>query len=643
MSTSTSNTPPENKIEPRSDSSNAIGWRQSISRIKGKWPVIVSAAGAVGTQISQLFKSAVWLLEKLDLADFTGNTFAGWVGWLFSPSGAQTLFVLFLAAFFLALFRLLHLTLSSQQPDKELESLLPTDGNPQSRMNELEVERDAAVRVRDQLRIEVAKAQGLAETHGIRASMNQNLLDQYQWLHALASVQANDIEKYVVAEKVYFCYHKLTDPLPRIVFGADIFNKTIFDITIEDTMQGYIEIAGQPLLRDKRFIHNAKKISPISEGKITIEQRLSPEEAALIAECDEGQLGSIFYFDKLIIMIGKGTQYPGFERTRLILPQLIGSKDTPVTTALTSLKAQQEKNKWLHEIAKDQAETIYRWVCVTRCAYTNNYDLMRDDPHVEFVFYVHNRSVYNVQFDSLDGRIFFAGRQLTGLLRWIEKPEVLTYGNEGSFIIQQSLSKEDALHIRNASDEAYFDLERLKIIVGGNADFKDLIIPRPLQVSHCSVTLTNKEFLTKYPKIKITIERANLRAALERKTARQLGSYILMEVSFENPRSTALEIQSFKLKVEKPGWSTLTIAREGEIREFYTFEDGRESLIGGQLENLNVVPFSAEQWHTFKGWLLFVIPGIMADNLEECSATLRIVDAAGEEHPAASCPLERGN
>ena len=151
--------------------------------------------------------------------------------------------------------------------------------------------------------------------------------NKYDWLVSLATVQANDISDYVVVERVYFCYHRLTEAIPRIVFGVDIYNKSVFDITIEDAMHGYIEIGGQPLLREKRIIHNPRKISPISKERLTIEQRLSPEEAAHIAQHENKLLGAFFYFDRLTITVGGGTQFPHFERTRLTLPKFIGSND----------------------------------------------------------------------------------------------------------------------------------------------------------------------------------------------------------------------------------------------------------------------------------------------------------------------------
>lgn len=352
MSTNLSSTPPENNLAPQSGSSPAVGWRHSISHIKGKWPVVTSAAATVSALVAPMFRGGVKVLEALDLAEFTGTTFAGWIFWLFSPRGAQMLFVLFMLAFFIALSRMLYLNLRPPQPAQEAQNIQAADVEIQGRIKELEGEKvSLEQRIENLQRDHEEEIRGyirgfdsLKSKHDALKAQLENWAE-YDWLVSIATVQANDIGDYVIVEKVYFCYHKLTDDIPIIVFGVDIFNKSVFDITIEDAIRGHIEIAGKPLLRDKRFIHNPSKISPMSKGELTIEHRLSPEEVALIAKRDKDVFGSFFYFDKLIVMIGSGKQVPSFERTQLKLPQFLGSNDTPFSTEVASLKAQLEEEK----------------------------------------------------------------------------------------------------------------------------------------------------------------------------------------------------------------------------------------------------------------------------------------------------------
>ncbi|HEX5709483.1 MAG TPA: hypothetical protein VFX96_19455, partial [Pyrinomonadaceae bacterium] len=89
-----SDTPPDNKLAPQSGNSPTLMGKHSILRLKGVWPVLASAAAVVSTQISVLFSWGIRILNALDLADFTGTTFVEWLRWLFSPKGAQVLFVL---------------------------------------------------------------------------------------------------------------------------------------------------------------------------------------------------------------------------------------------------------------------------------------------------------------------------------------------------------------------------------------------------------------------------------------------------------------------------------------------------------------------------------------------------------------------
>src|SRR5947209_6048827 len=98
--------------------------------------------------------------------------------------------------------------------------------------------------------------------------------EKYDWLVSLATVQANDIEDYVVVEQIRFCYHDFTAPIPFLIFGVDIRNKSVFDITIENVIEGHIRLAGEYLRAEKELIHNPK-ISPSGKESLTIKQRLS--------------------------------------------------------------------------------------------------------------------------------------------------------------------------------------------------------------------------------------------------------------------------------------------------------------------------------------------------------------------------------
>jgi len=199
-------------------------------------------------------------------------------------------------------------------------------------------------RAGEQHRIEVGRLQELAETHSVRASMNQGLLDQYKWLHEMAEKQSREIGSWVVVEQVRFCYREFIAPIPYLIFAVDVHNKSVFDITIEDEIKGHIKIAGERLLGEKELINNPK-ISPSDKGSLTIKQRLSPTEIGLVSACEKEQLGAFYYFDNLEMMIAARTENPRFEHTPLQLPEHISSKDSEIVqlkNELTSLRQRSE-------------------------------------------------------------------------------------------------------------------------------------------------------------------------------------------------------------------------------------------------------------------------------------------------------------
>jgi hypothetical protein len=301
-----------------------------------------------------------------------------------------------------------------------------------------------------------------------------------------------------------------------------------------------------------------------------------------------------------------------------------------------SSQAVQCPEKWLHTIADDQAQTIYRWVCVTDCQYYKH-ELMRDDPYVEFVFYIHNRSVYDVRFDTLRGPIYFAGRQLSGQLKWSEKPNEITYGNIGSIIIQQGLSKDDVIHILNApTDIGRFDFRRLEIPA---KDREDRIVSQPLQIQQWE--LSNDLFLKVHPKLEIEIKKIELKPTnLDLKKA---SSLINVKISFVSRRSERIAVQGFKLRVQAGGETYVKSAESGTIYTIWQTNSEGEKLYGDIIENLYTGSIIyLEQGEKREGWLQFTIHNIIPLQLEDTEAVLAIVDTSGEEH-RIECLLQDHN
>src|SRR5215213_568133 len=290
-------------------------------------------------------------------------------------------------------------------------------------------------------------------------------LGAYKWLHEMAAKQAKDISKYVVVKKAYFCYHKLKESIPYIVFGVDIRNNSVFEITIEDEMRGAIKLAGEPFLREKQMIYNPGAIRPMSKGTLTIKQRLSPEEAALIQTCEDGMHGAFYYMDELIIMIGEGTQFPKYERARLMLPQSVGHRDN-----------------WLSNVAKFDKENFSKVVQVRHATWNPHY-MSEEIPYTEFTFTVFNASVYELSvLETVGGYIQFASNRLGGHLRLAESSaRKLRHGETARIRVIQWLSAEEVAAISIAPEvDMRFAFSVKKLFVLVDSEDGEGIKPAPL-------------------------------------------------------------------------------------------------------------------------------------------------------------------
>jgi hypothetical protein len=188
--------------------------------------------------------------------------------------------------------------------------------------------------------------------------------------------------------QVRYCFYELNAPIPYVNFAVDIRNNSVFDITIEEAIVGYIRLAGERLRGEKELVHHPK-MSPSGEGSLTLKQRLLPEEGNLVAYCESQALGAIYYFEELVIMIASRTEFPQFERTRLKLPQHIGSKDTPLSKEIDSLKAQLEEKakRTKPDITGKISEVYSEWWAIARQGDSNP---MRFDYHFIVNVYLAN-------------------------------------------------------------------------------------------------------------------------------------------------------------------------------------------------------------------------------------------------------------
>jgi hypothetical protein len=261
------------------------------------------------------------ILDWLQRADFLSTKFIDLLRWLFSPSGAQVFFILFLAAFFVTVYR----------------TLFPKGKAEQSANNLVE------------------GRQPLPEADV------EELQGQYKRLHEKADEQREDINKYVKLKEAYFCYQHLNAPERlRSVFALDILNKSVFNITIEDAVEGYIKFEGTPLKEKPRIINLPINAAPSNEASITIEQALTRAEAEFIES--QNLLFAEFDLENLVITItgsepSEKVKSQPLEITRRQGVIRVNKIRKDVDTLRSELKAEQDAhNIHIEELCTGQKE-----------------------------------------------------------------------------------------------------------------------------------------------------------------------------------------------------------------------------------------------------------------------------------------------
>jgi hypothetical protein len=140
---------------------------------------------------------------------------------------------------------------------------------------------------------------------------NENLnlyVTQHSWLHNIASTQARDINHYVRLERITLGDIFLNNEVPYIKFGLYVLNKSLFDVTVELEKKCCIVFRNQELHYEVKIVSDGlMSMQYDSERCLTIEQRLTPEEAHYISSSESVE-DATFYFDKLVMTI-KGGRY----------------------------------------------------------------------------------------------------------------------------------------------------------------------------------------------------------------------------------------------------------------------------------------------------------------------------------------------
>jgi hypothetical protein len=297
------------------------------------------------------------------------------------------------------------------------------------------------------------------------------------------------------------------------------------------------------------------------------------------------------------------------------------------------LQVELNEFKWLRDLADDQASSIFRFVQITKCT-VGKREFQRNDPYLEFVLAVDNRSVYDVNFAELNGSISFKDWQLTGALTWIER-SAPTHGNVGQVIIRQALDRQDVIHILNGSPNVSFDFSRLQIGISRNGTQ-----PQSAQVSHLSVT--NEDLLKTYPKLAIQI-RDSVFSWLIYDPPQLCNEpcIVTLLLKLTNDRQTTITIETVKLATTINLSKHVAYAESGlEVWPRRYVSAGRDGHQGNALPNLNATtPLKLAAGESVDGALQFKFDSIRymeptGNAVEHEQFRLFLIDTEGECHPA---------
>lgn len=142
--------------------------------------------------------------------------------------------------------------------------------------------------------------------------------EEYTWLVGIAETQARDISRYVELERIERGDVHLNEAIPKVIFGIYITNHSVYTVNVELEPGGHLTFRGEEFLYPVKVIHNGLRGVPYrGGGAITVEQRLTKEEAHLIGSSTSRD-DAFFHFDKLVFNItGDGRQPPLVEPARL--------------------------------------------------------------------------------------------------------------------------------------------------------------------------------------------------------------------------------------------------------------------------------------------------------------------------------------
>jgi rubrerythrin len=159
--------------------------------------------------------------------------------------------------------------LKNRTKNEETDDLsISSEEREEKHRQQIEGHRKENSRIRKELQTEIAELKGD--------------LEKNKWLFELATKQKNNIIRHIILTRGFYCFANLDDDIPHINFGLDIRNNSVYWIVFDEKINGYIEFDGKRLCGDLIIVSGFGFLSPMSNGTLTIQQRLTPAELPLL-------------------------------------------------------------------------------------------------------------------------------------------------------------------------------------------------------------------------------------------------------------------------------------------------------------------------------------------------------------------------
>lgn len=284
-------------------------------------------------------------------------------------------------------------------------------------------------------------------------------------------------------------------------------------------------------------------------------------------------------------------------------------------------------DEWLHEVARQQAETLDQFIKI-ECSLSND-GVFRPSAFLEFSFRLYSASVYRLTVTGIDGTIRFASLELESSPTAIVENETkdLGIGQVRTFVVKQPLTSEEVTNVLNQTNT--FNFDRFGLLVAAVPAIKG----QPIRITpRC--TCDNKILSKKYPALEIAVLNLKAGAIVDLRNHFNWNAMITMEVSLKNLRSEPIVVESFELELTLKEETYNSVAETGDIWEKKTIDkDGNLTTRDKVANNLaDRLPLRLPK--TDSGNVQFIISRVGAVIISnQFSYKLFAVDKFGQRHP----------